>query len=62
MCEMDVATWFLILVSNTMIVEKGLDDALNAISSKFFCAFWYWKDEDKKKNNLEKDQQDSFLV
>ena len=39
MCEMEVATWFLMLVSNTTIVEKGLENALNVTSSKFFICF-----------------------
>ena len=36
---MEVATWFLMLVSDTTIVEKRLDDALNMILSKFFMCF-----------------------
>ena len=39
MCEMEVVTWFLMLVSNTTIVEKGLEDTLNMTSSKFFMCF-----------------------
>ena len=36
---MDVATWFLILISNTIIVEKGSEDALSVISSNFLKCF-----------------------
>ena len=48
--EIDVATWFLILVSNTTVVEEGLDNALNTISSKFSICFitleeWRWKEK-----------------
>ena len=39
MCKMEVATWFLMLASNTTIVEKELEDALNVTSSKFFICF-----------------------
>jgi len=39
MWEIDVAMWFLMLASDTMIVEVGLDDALSAISSSFLICF-----------------------
>lgn len=35
-CDIKVATWFLILVSETTIEEKEFDNALNVISSRFF--------------------------
>ena len=37
--EIDVAMWFLILVSDTMIVKVGLDKALSAILSNFLICF-----------------------
>ena len=48
-CEIEVVTWFLMLVSDTTIVEKGLEDTLNITSSKFFICFlifirWGWKE------------------
>ena len=48
-CEIEVVTWFLMLVSDTTIVEKGLEDTLNITSSKFFICFlifirWEWKE------------------
>ena len=54
MCEMEVVTWFLMLVSNTTIVEKGLEDTLNMTSSKFFMCFltfirWGWKENQSGK-------------
>ena len=39
MWEIDVAMWFLMLASDTMIVEIRLDDALSAISSSFSICF-----------------------
>ena len=36
---MELVTWFLMLASDTTIVEKGLEDALNMTSSKFFICF-----------------------
>ena len=39
MWEIDVAMWFLMLASDTMIVEVGLDDALSAISSSLSICF-----------------------
>ena len=36
MYEIEVVTWFLMLASNTTIVEKELENALNMTSSKFF--------------------------
>ena len=49
-CEIKVVMWFLILVSDTMIVDKGLDDALSAISFNFSICFlileeWKWKEK-----------------
>ena len=49
MCKMEVATWFLMLVSDTTIVEKGLEYTLNMTSFKFFMCFltfvrWGWKE------------------
>ena len=38
-CEMEVATWFLMLASDTTIVEKELEHILNVTSSKFFICF-----------------------
>ena len=40
MCDIEVATWFLILVSNITIVDEGLDDALNVILSNFSMCFF----------------------
>ena len=37
--EINVVTWFMILVSDTTIVEKGLDEALSTISSNFSICF-----------------------
>ena len=50
MCEMEVVTWFLILVSDTTINQKGSEDALSVISSKFSMCFstfekWGWKEK-----------------
>ena len=39
MCEIEVVTWFLMLVSDTTIVKEGLEDTLNVTSSKFFMCF-----------------------
>jgi len=39
MWEIDVVTWFLMLVSDTTIVEVGLDEALSTISSSFSICF-----------------------
>jgi len=39
MWEINVAMWFLMLASDTMIVEVGLDDALSTISSSFSICF-----------------------
>ena len=39
MCEIEVVTWFLMLVSDTTIVKEGLEDTLNVTSSKFFICF-----------------------
>jgi len=39
MWEIDVAMWFLILASDTTIVEIGLDKALSTISSSFLICF-----------------------
>ena len=36
MCNIDVATWFLMLVLDTTIKEEGFDDALNVMSLRFF--------------------------
>ena len=36
---MEVATQFLILTSDTTMDEKGSEDALSMISSKFFMCF-----------------------
>ena len=48
--EIKVVTWYLILASDTMIVEERLNDALNVISSKFSICFlileeWEWKEK-----------------
>ena len=43
MCNMDIATWFFMLVSDTMMDEKGLEEALIVISSKFSMCFWMFK-------------------
>ena len=37
--KIDVVTWFLILASDTMIVEVGSDKALSTILSKFLICF-----------------------
>jgi len=37
--EINVAMWFMILASDTMIVEEGLDEALSAILSNFLIWF-----------------------
>jgi len=34
-----VATWFLMLALDTMIIKVGLDEALSAISSSFSICF-----------------------
>ena len=49
-CEIEVVTWFLILTSNMTMDEKGSEDALSMISSKFFICFliskeWGWKEK-----------------
>ena len=49
-CEIDVVMWFLILALEMTIVEEGLDDALNALSSNFSICFlmfgeWEWKEK-----------------
>ena len=48
--EIDIAMWFLILASNTIIVEEELDDILSAISFNFLIYFlvlkeWGWKEK-----------------
>ena len=39
MRKIDVATWFLILASDTTMVKKGSEDALSMISSNFLKWF-----------------------
>ena len=45
MCEMEVATWFLILASDTTMDEKELEDALSVISSKFSMYFLTFEEQ-----------------
>ena len=50
MCNIEVATWFLILASDTTIVDEGLDDTLNLILSNFsMCFFKLGKQKWKEK-------------
>ena len=60
MCEMEVATWFLILASDTTMDEKELEDALSVISSKFSMYYLTFEEQGWKKNSLEKCQQYDF--
>jgi len=53
MWEIDVVMWFLMLVSDTTIVEVGLDEALSTISSSFSICFLTQDKRNGKKNNLE---------
>ena len=46
MCEMEVATWFLILASNTTMDEKGSENALSIISSKFSMYFLMFEEQE----------------
>jgi len=39
MWEINVAIWFLMLVSDTTIVEEELDEALSTISFSFLICF-----------------------
>jgi len=43
LCEwiytIDMATWFLILASDTTIEDEGLEDTLNVMSSRFLMWF-----------------------
>ena len=47
-CEMEVATWFLILASNTTMDEKGSEDALSMVSSKFSMCFLIFEEREWK--------------
>jgi len=55
MCEIDVAMWFLILVSDTIMEEEEFDDVLNAISSKFSMCFLIFEECRWKENQSEKE-------
>ena len=50
MCKIDVAMWFLILVSDTIMEEEEFDDALNAISSKSLMCFLIFEECRWKEN------------
>ena len=50
MCEIEVVTWFLMLVSDITIVEEGLEDTLNMTSSKFFICFLTFIRQEWKEN------------
>ena len=56
-CEIKVVTWFLILASDTMIVNKGLDDVLSTILSNFSTCFLMleeqkWKEKWSKNKSI----------
>ena len=52
-CDIKVAIWFLILASDTMIVDKGLDDTLNTISSNFSIYFLVLEEQKWKEKQSE---------
>jgi len=60
MCEIDVAMWFLILASDTIMEEKEFDNALNAISSKFSMCFLIFEECGWKENQSEKESIRQF--
>ena len=45
MCEIEVATWFLILTSDTTMDQKGSEDALSVISFKLSMYFLTFKEQ-----------------
>ena len=56
-CEINVVMWFLILASEVMIAKKGLDDALNTLSSNFsICSLtfgeWEWKEKQSENKSI----------
>ena len=53
MCEIDVATWFLILVSDTTMEEKEFDNALNTISSNFSMCLLVFEECEWKEKQFE---------
>ena len=55
MCDIDVVTWFLILVSDTTMEEEGFDDTLNIILSRFFIWFLIFEEHGWKENQSEKE-------
>jgi len=50
MCKIDIATWFLILASDTTIEEEEFDNVLNVILSKFLMYFLIFKECGWKEN------------
>ena len=54
MCEIEVATWFLILTSDTTMDQKGSEDALSVIYFKLSMYFLTFKEQGWKKKQSEK--------
>jgi len=53
MWEINVATWFLILASDTTIVKEGLDDVLSTILSNFSIYFLTLEEQGWKEKQSE---------
>jgi len=59
-CDIDMATWFLILVLNTTIEDEGFDDALNVMSLRFLMWFLTFEEHEWKENWSEKESMSQF--
>ena len=60
-CNIEVATWFLMLASETTIEEEGFDDTLNVMLSRFFMWFLMFEEHGWKEIWYEKSQWVDFL-
>ena len=60
MWEINVATWFLILASDTTIVKEGLDDVLSAMSSNFSIYFLTLEEQGWKEKQSENKSRRQF--
>ena len=61
MCEMEVATWFIILASNMTMDEKVSKDALSMVSSKFSMCFLMFEERGWKEKRSGKMSTIQFL-
>jgi len=57
MCEMDIATWFLMLISNMTMAKEGLEEAVRMMSLRFLIwiltLFSYrWKENLLEKKSI----------